>query len=210
MSSAYVSHIATISRSLGIPADYARVRHMPLQREARTLVSIGRSSDGRIIRLAPRAAQAWRKMRTAAALNGIGLLPVSGFRSIARQTRIIRSNLAKGRPLDDLLRYVAAPGCSEHHTGRALDIASARHPDLDAGFARGSYTARKIHKNYRNSRQILRAASKLANHYGSHANSADQRRPHVAARHGKKQAPAQTQRSGGASAFTLRQENSRK
>lgn len=120
----------------GIPADYARTRHLPVQREARALVAIGRSSDGRIIRLAPRAAQAWRKMRTAAALNGIGLLPVSGFRSIARQTRIIRSNLAKGRPLDDLLRYVAAPGCSEHHTGRALDIASARHPDLDAGFAR--------------------------------------------------------------------------
>lgn len=121
---------------LGIPADYARTRHLPVQREARMLVVIGRSSDGRSIRLTPRAAAAWKKMRTAAAADGIGLLPVSGFRSIARQTRIIRSNLAKGRPLDDLLRYVAAPGCSEHHTGRALDIASARHPVLDAGFAR--------------------------------------------------------------------------
>lgn len=121
---------------LGIPADYARARHLPVQREARVLVAIGRSSDGRILRLTPRAAAAWRRMQAAAAKDGIALLPISGFRSIPRQTRIIRSNLAKGRPLDDLLRYVAAPGCSEHHTGRALDIASARHPDLDAGFAR--------------------------------------------------------------------------
>jgi len=136
MGSDYAERIATISRSLGIPADYPERRHLPVQREARSLVSIGRNPDGRILRLTPRAAAAWRRMQAAAAKDGIALLPISGFRSIARQTRIIRSHLAKGRPLDDLLRYVAAPGCSEHHTGRALDIASARHPVLDAGFAR--------------------------------------------------------------------------
>lgn len=128
--------LQAIWRRFGIPPDYARTRHLPVQCEARVLVAIGRNPEGRIIRLAPRAAAAWRRMRTAAAAAGIELLPVSGFRSIARQTRIIRSHLARGRPLDDLLRYVAAPGCSEHHTGRALDIASARHPDLEAGFAR--------------------------------------------------------------------------
>ncbi len=36
----------------------------------------------------------------------------------------------------------------------------------DAGLAKGSFTQREIKKNYRNSRQILRAASTLANHYG--------------------------------------------
>jgi superfamily I DNA/RNA helicase len=41
----------------------------------------------------------------------------------------------------------------------------------DAGLARGSATHRQIKKNYRNSRQILRAASKLANHYASQANA---------------------------------------
>jgi D-alanyl-D-alanine carboxypeptidase len=70
-------------------------------------------------------------MRAAAAADDITLLPLSGFRSVARQTKIIRSNLAKGRPLDDLLRFVAAPGCSEHHTGRAIDIGS---PDEGAHF----------------------------------------------------------------------------
>jgi zinc D-Ala-D-Ala carboxypeptidase len=112
---------------LGIPADYCRARKLPLQREAKRLVFVGRApDDGKPVRLAPRAAAAWRRMHAAAAHDGITLLPLSGFRSIARQTRIVRANLAKGRPLDDLLRYVAAPGCSEHHTGRALDIGSPR------------------------------------------------------------------------------------
>lgn len=41
----------------------------------------------------------------------------------------------------------------------------------DAGFDTGAATHHRIKKNYRNSRQILRAASKLANHYGSMAGS---------------------------------------
>ena len=136
MGSDYAEHIAVISRSLGIPADYARTRHMPLQREAKRLVAIGRKPDGSMIKLAPRTATAWRRMRATAATDGITLLPISGFRSVTRQTKIIREKLAAGKRIGDILRFVAAPGCSEHHTGRALDIASARHPDLDAGFAR--------------------------------------------------------------------------
>ena len=106
---------------LGIPPDYARTRHLPVQREARVLVRIGRAADdGKPVRLAPRAAAAWRRMTAAAARDGVTLLPVSGFRSIARQARLIRRKLATGRTLDDVLRFVAAPGCSEHHKiGRA-------------------------------------------------------------------------------------------
>ncbi len=39
----------------------------------------------------------------------------------------------------------------------------------DAGFDRGPAAHHRIRKNYRNSRQILRAASRLANHYGKMA-----------------------------------------
>ena len=110
---------------LGIPPDYPRQRGLPVQREARRLVSVGRApDDGRIVRLAPRAATAWQRMRDAAAGEGVALLPLSGFRSIARQAWLVRAQLRQGRPLADLLRFVAAPGCSEHHTGRALDIGS--------------------------------------------------------------------------------------
>jgi D-alanyl-D-alanine carboxypeptidase len=117
--------IAKIWARFGIPADYARTRGLPLQREAQRLVLVGRApDDGKAVRLTPAAARAWRRMRAAAAADGVTLWPLSGFRSVARQTRIIRTNLAAGRPLDDLLRFVAAPGCSEHHTGRAIDIGS--------------------------------------------------------------------------------------
>ena len=122
---------------LGIPADYARTRHLPAQREARALVSIGRAADdGKPVRLAPRAAAAWRRMVAAAARDGVTLLPISGFRSVARQVRIIRRKLAAGRTIGDILRFVAAPGCSEHHTGRAIDIGSPTHCELDEHFAR--------------------------------------------------------------------------
>lgn len=115
----------------GIPADYPRVRGLPLQREATHLVRVGRAPDGRPVRLTPRAAAAWRRMQAAAMADGVTLVPLSGFRSVARQTQIIRGHLRNGRPLDDLLRYVAAPGCSEHHTGRAIDLGS---PDESAHF----------------------------------------------------------------------------
>lgn len=122
---------------LGIPADYAQTRGMPVQRVATSLVSVGRAADdGKAVRLTPRAAAAWREMRAAAATAGVQLQPISGYRSVARQTRIIRRKLAAGGRIGDILRFVAAPGCSEHHTGRAIDVGSPVHLQLDAHFAR--------------------------------------------------------------------------
>ncbi|MBL9219285.1 MAG: D-alanyl-D-alanine carboxypeptidase family protein [Opitutaceae bacterium] len=123
-------------KRLGIPADYARTRHMPLQRVARSLVSAGPAADdGKPVRLTPRAAAAWRRMRAAAAADDVNLLPLSGYRSLARQTRIIRQKLRAGQAIADILRLVAAPGCSEHHTGRAIDIGSPDNQQLDEDFA---------------------------------------------------------------------------
>lgn len=124
-------------KRLGIPADYARARHMPLQRVARSLVSAGPAADdGKPVRLTPRAAAAWRRMRAAAAADGVNLLPLSGYRSVARQARIIRQKLRAGQAIADILRLVAAPGCSEHHTGRAIDIGSPDNQQLDEDFAK--------------------------------------------------------------------------
>ena len=128
--------LAAIWRELGIPADYAQRRHLPRQREARKLRLVGRAADGRTVRLAPRAAAAWRRLQTSARADGFELVAVSGFRSVARQALIIRRKLATGMALPAVLRFVAAPGCSEHHTGRALDVATTRAPALDARFGR--------------------------------------------------------------------------
>ncbi len=122
---------------LGIPADYAQRAERRLQPEAKRLVFIGRAQDdGRILRLTPRAATAWKRMQAAAAKDGATLLPLSAFRSVARQTTIIRRKLARGQVIEDILRVSAVPGCSEHHTGRALDLGSPKAMTLTAAFAR--------------------------------------------------------------------------
>jgi D-alanyl-D-alanine carboxypeptidase len=137
MSGARQSRPAAIRRALGIPTDYARTRGLPAHREARRLVSVGPApDDGKPVRLAPRAAAAWHRMREAAARDGVTLLPLSGFRSIARQTRLIRRKLATGRSLESVLRFVAAPGFSEHHSGRAIDIGDPTDTSVEESFAR--------------------------------------------------------------------------
>ena len=126
-----------IWRELGIPADYAEQRHLPIQRVATRLVSIGPAvDDGKTLHMTPRAARAWRRMRDAAGRDAVELLPVSGYRSVARQAHIIRQKLADGQKIADILRLIAAPGCSEHHTGRAIDVGSPGHTDLEENFER--------------------------------------------------------------------------
>jgi D-alanyl-D-alanine carboxypeptidase len=122
---------------LGVPAVFARRAERRLQLEARRLVFVGRAlDDGKILRLSPGAAKAWGKMQAAAAMDGLTLLPLSAFRSVARQTAIIRRKLARGDRITDILRVSAVPGCSEHHTGRALDLGSPGHLKLEVSFAR--------------------------------------------------------------------------
>ena len=133
------AQLRALHLSLGIPADYGRTRRLRLFREADIprLVHVGRHPvEGRPVRLTRPAASAWRRMRDAAAKDGITLFPLSGFRSVRRQTAIIRRNLAEGRDTADLFRYIAAPGYSEHHTGRAIDIGSPDDVSVEEKFGR--------------------------------------------------------------------------
>lgn len=132
-----VSKFRKLWTKLGIPADYAARAARRIQPRAKRLVFIGRArDDGRMLRLAPAAARAWRKMRAAAAADGATLLPLSAFRSVSRQTTIIRRKLAAGQSINAILRVSAVPGCSEHHTGRALDFGTPDHLKLEATFGR--------------------------------------------------------------------------
>lgn len=131
------SPLRRLWKVLGIPEDYARRAAQRLQREPKRLVQIGRTvDDRRILRLTPTAARAWTEMQSSAAKAGITLLPLSAFRSVARQTAIIRRKLTRGESIEDILRVNAVPGCSEHHTGRALDLGAPNHLRLEASFAR--------------------------------------------------------------------------
>src|SRR3569833_758789 len=131
----HTDRVAELFREFGIPEDYGVRRHLDFQPEATELVSIGLNDAGRECLLAPRAAQAWRFMRERAQVNGIKLITLSGFRSIERQAEIIRGKLALGETLDHIFLSMAAPGYSEHHTGRAIDIGTDSILPLEEAFA---------------------------------------------------------------------------
>ena len=124
-----------VTANLGIPADYGKKRGLPYQAEAAELVPIGTNPDDREITLEPAAAAAWARMRDAAALDGLTLLAVSGFRSVERQAEIIQGKLSRGEKIGAILGTIAAPGYSEHHTGRAIDLGAPGEPLLTEGFA---------------------------------------------------------------------------
>ena len=109
---------------LGIPEDYGRDGSKPVFAEATDLVEVGPNLVGRMQRLAPETAGRWAALQAAAAAEGVTLLIVSGYRSIDYQARLIRKKLNAGQSVSDILAVNAAPGHSEHHTGRAIDIAT--------------------------------------------------------------------------------------
>jgi D-alanyl-D-alanine carboxypeptidase len=118
-------------RELGISEKYRNRKPFP---EAAELVLIGPDIYGREQRLAPNAAAAWEKMKTAAERDGAKLLPVSAFRSVAYQRQIIERKLAAGQKMEEILRVSAAPGFSEHHTGRAVDVTAHNYKPLTEEF----------------------------------------------------------------------------
>lgn len=64
------------------------------------------------------------------AVNGAGkIIPVSGWRSHEEQRQIWNDTLAKEGPVFTR-NYVAFPGCSEHESGLAIDLALAA-PEID-------------------------------------------------------------------------------
>lgn len=130
----FARNIARMHREFGIPPDYARARRLPLQPEARRLVPVGPDIYRREQRLLPAAANAWRAMVLAAAADGVELQLVSAFRPVDYQAGILRRKLEKGQSIDAILRVSAAPGYSEHHSGRAVDVTTPGYPVLEEVF----------------------------------------------------------------------------
>lgn len=125
---------AIACEALGIEIASLQQRGLQSHLEARRLCCVGLGTDGRDKFLQVSAAKAWVAMRDAAAADGIELLLISAFRSIAFQTALLRQKLDRGLPLAEVLRVNAPPGTSEHHTGRAVDIGSAGTAALDEAF----------------------------------------------------------------------------
>ncbi len=120
--------------ALGVPRDYGRRRQLALVREPRELASIGLDIHGREQWLARPAARAWKRMAAAAKEDSIALLFVSAFRSADYQLGILQRKIERGLAMDDILRVSAAPGYSEHHSGRALDVTTPGSTPLEEVF----------------------------------------------------------------------------
>ena len=111
--------------ALGISSELIAARGLRECEEATTLESAEVGADGRDHLLVPSAAEAWRCLKAVALVDGITLFIVSAFRSIDRQTEIVRRKLETGVSVEDVLTVCAPPGFSEHHTGRAIDLSTS-------------------------------------------------------------------------------------
>lgn len=124
------------SRQIGVPRGYGRERGLRLVAEPRALAFIGHDISQRAQWLIPDAARAWFAMRSAAARGLIELHVVSAFRSTEYQVGIVERKLARGQDMAQILEVSAAPGYSEHHSGRALDITTPGFAALEEEFER--------------------------------------------------------------------------
>ncbi|NBB91931.1 MAG: D-alanyl-D-alanine carboxypeptidase family protein [Gammaproteobacteria bacterium] len=120
---------------LGVPEHYGVEHRMPLVPEAEELESAGRDIFERDQRLAPNAADAYKRMRDAALASNIQIRLVSGFRATAYQANLFRRKLDQGHTVSEILRVSAPPGYSEHHSGRAVDVTTQGCKPLEEAFA---------------------------------------------------------------------------
>ena len=132
--SRYSRRISALHSSLGIAADYGRIHKLTLQTEADQLQSIGEDIYGREQAMLPEAANAWLAMWQEASGYGVELQAVSAFRSVEYQAGILRRKIDKGLKIKDILEASTAPGYSEHHSGRALDITTPGYAVLEEEF----------------------------------------------------------------------------
>lgn len=122
--------------ALGVPRDYGRTRRLPIVREPATLACIGTDIHDRPQWLATRAARAFVRMREAARNDRIELDIVSAFRSADYQLGLLERKRERGIEMDEILRVSAAPGYSEHHSGRAVDLTTPGFAALEEEFER--------------------------------------------------------------------------
>jgi D-alanyl-D-alanine carboxypeptidase len=111
-------------RDLGIPLDYRQTTSLPFCAEIdlERLVVAQLDTGGRPLVVSVETADAWRAMMAKASADGVIIDPFSGFRSYRYQASLLKRHLKAGRAIEDVLRTLAAPGYSEHHTGEAVDI----------------------------------------------------------------------------------------
>ena len=119
---AFTARIKLIHQALQIPETYAVEKKIPLHFESDSLIELKNTNGKKVHKLTAVAAKMWAELNNAAEADGINLIVISSFRSVEHQRALIERKLEKGQTILDILRVLAPPGYSEHHTGRAVDL----------------------------------------------------------------------------------------
>ena len=117
-----------------MPIDYPQRTGLPLQLVPDDLREIGNDVFGRQQFMQMDAADALARMIEEARQDGVTLQVVSVFRSVEYQVELIRKKLRAGQTIDEVLSVIAAPGFSEHHSGRAVDLTTPASDPLEEQF----------------------------------------------------------------------------
>lgn len=124
--------------SLGLDDGYGARVGLSLVPEPTRLAFAGFDRYRRPLWLLPAAARAWTHLRDAALRDDVVLEAISGYRSHDYQLGIFERKRARGQEVEEILNVNAAPGYSEHHSGRALDIGAPGEPPAEESFERTS------------------------------------------------------------------------
>ncbi|MEO8000354.1 MAG: M15 family metallopeptidase [Arenimonas sp.] len=119
---------------LGVSDEYGNQHDLILTPEPSTLSFAGFDRYQRPLWMQENAGKAWLAMQYAALMNGVRLEAISGYRGHAYQFGIFKRKLARGQSVQEILKVNAAPGFSEHHSGRAIDIGTPNEPAAEESF----------------------------------------------------------------------------
>ena len=106
-----VDYLILVNSTHPIPRDYVN---------ALELVPV-EGYDREVYLVEKNAAEQFASLRRASAESGVEILLSSAYRSVERQQEI-RDEFLQEYGEEYVRQFVAAPGCSEHHTGLALDF----------------------------------------------------------------------------------------
>ena len=120
--------------ALGVLPGFLETRRLPIYADAERLTLVEVDAAGRELLLTPQTVTAWQSMSERASHDDVELFVVSAFRSFDQQLQIIKRKLIAGQDWEEMFRVSAPPGCSEHHTGRAVDIGTPHCKVLDEEF----------------------------------------------------------------------------
>ena len=123
-------------KQLGLSQEYLNGLLLPKFKEETRLVLADISPDGKERLLTPEASESWKALKSKALADGMTLFTYSAYRSFEFQFQLVRDRIRIGETVEKALCRLTPPGFSEHHSGRAVDIACPSFPHLIQEFDR--------------------------------------------------------------------------